>query len=107
MAIALGALLQAFSGGLRSVAVAEAHVIAAMQARSKMAEVAHVIPLQPGEYSGTFGNESRWTVTINPVDPSDFGDATFVTLAPYEVHVTVSWDDNRQVSISSMRLGLP
>ena len=101
LAIALGSLLQAFSTGLRGVAVAENRAIAALHARSKMDEVGHTIPVAAGQQTGSFENGFRWTVDLRET-PSDGATSA---LALFEVTVTVAWGDDNQVQLRTLRLG--
>jgi type II secretory pathway pseudopilin PulG len=90
LAVALVALLRAFSSGLRGLDAAETASIAAQHARSKMAEVGNTIPLEPGGEEGAFDDGFRWRVAIEPHEFGEAAAAETVPLLPYEVEVTVT-----------------
>ena len=90
LAVALVALLRAFSSGLRGLDAAEAASIAVQHARSKMAEVGSAIPLEPGAVEGGFEDGFRWRITIEPHQLGDAAAAETLPLLPYEVEVTVT-----------------
>ncbi len=90
LAVALVALLRAFSSGLRGLDAAEAASIAVQHARSKMAEVGSAIPLEPGAEAGAFDDGFRWRVVIEPHQLDDAAAAETLPLLPYEVEVTVT-----------------
>ncbi len=90
LAVALVALLRAFSSGLRGLDAAETASIAAQHARSKLAEVGTAIPLEPGAEEGAFDDGFRWRVAIEPQELGDEAAAETLPLRPYEVEVTVT-----------------
>ncbi|MEE8499226.1 MAG: type II secretion system protein [Kiloniellales bacterium] len=90
LAVALVALLRAFSSGLRGLDAAEVASIAVQHARSKMAEVGSSIPLEPGMEEGGFDDGFRWRVTIEPHELGDAAAAETLPLRPYEIEVTVT-----------------
>ena len=89
LAVALVALLRAFSSGLRGLDAAEVASIAVQHARSKLAEVGSAIPLEPGAAEGAFDDGFRWRVAIEPHELGDATAAGTLPLRPYEVEVTV------------------
>ena len=90
LAVALVALLRAFSSGLRGLDAAETASIAVQHARSKMAEIGSAMPLEPGAEEGAFDDGFRWRVTIEPHQIGDGAAAETLPLLPYEVEVTVT-----------------
>lgn len=90
LAVALVALLRAFSSGLRGLDAAEAAAAAVQHARSKIEEVGTVIPLEPGAQEGVFEDGYRWRVVIEPHELGDAAAAETLPLLPYEVEVTVT-----------------
>ena len=73
LAVSLGVLMQIFSLGLRNVAVEEGYTRAVLLAESKLAGLGIEEPLQPGETTGSFDDEYRWHVTVQPY--TDEGEA--------------------------------
>jgi len=107
LAIALVALLQAFSGGLRGLAAAEAQALAVAHARAKLEEVGVTLPLEPGETEAEFDDGYRWRVTIapSPTQPdSEFADAA-LQLYAVEVEVMPSAGRGGGVTLNTVRLG--
>ncbi len=105
LAVALVALMRAFATGLMGIGLAEARVIAVAHARAKLEEVGSVIALEPGELDGEWDDGYRWHVSIDPYE-LELGEAgAGAALAPYTVEVTVSWDDARDVTLTTLRLG--
>lgn len=106
MAVMLTTLLQAFGTGLRNLDRAQDYAIATMQARSVLEQVGSLIPLQPGEYDGELDNGSRWHVVVAAriADAPGLGQA--VDLIDYVVDVAVTWQDERRVTLRTLRLAL-
>ncbi len=104
LAIALVALLRAFSSGLRGLDAAEAAAAALQHARSKIEEVGTVIPLEAGEHSGEFEDGTRWSVAIRPHEAGEGAAVETVALVPYEIEVTASRGRGGKVTLRSLRL---
>ncbi len=104
LAVALVALMQVFGTGFRGLRASEAHALAVMQARSTLERVGTEVPMQPGEWAGTFDNGSRWTTRVRAYEPEGEAEQSAQTVVPYEVEVTVTWDDDRSVSLKTLRL---
>jgi general secretion pathway protein I len=71
LAVSLGVLMQIFSVGLRNVAVEEGYTRAILLAESKLAGLGIEEPLQPGETTGSFDEEYRWHITVQPYTDGD------------------------------------
>ncbi len=104
LAVAMVALLRAFSSGLGGLEAAEAASIAVQHARSKMAEVGSTIPLEAGAEAGTFDDGFRWRVAIEPHELGDGAAAEARPLLPYAVEVTVTGTRGGAVTLRSLRL---
>ncbi len=105
LAVALVALIRAFSSGLRGLDAAEAAAVALQHARSKIEEVGTVIPLEAGEYGGEFEDGTRWSIAIRPHEAGEGAAAETVALVPYEIEVTASRVRGGEVMLRSLRLG--
>ena len=105
LALSLAAILQSFSAGFRGLDRAESYAAAVMHARSKLAEVGAVLPLEPGEAHGAFDNGFTWTVAISRQDTGLGGSGRLAATAVYRVEVSVQLDEKRAVSLTSLRLG--
>jgi general secretion pathway protein I len=108
LTVALGALLQLFSTGMRTATGAEARTIAVLLAQSRLAALGVETPLEPGESDGAWDDRFRWTATVDPYEDeatTDDGGAT--GLVPLRVAVTVSWGElprGGSVTLTSLRL---
>lgn len=109
LAIALVAVMQAFSGGLRGLDAAEAQAIAVAHARATLEEVGVTLPLQPGETEDAFADGYRWRVTVapSPTQPdSAFADTGFVLYA-VQVEVRPPAGRGGGITLDTLRLGTP
>lgn len=104
LAVALGAILQSFSSGLRSLGAAETHALALMHARSRLATVGPLIPLEPGEQTGAAG-EFEWTVSVRVFESQEGDPVLDAALVPYQLDVTVTWPGGGQVGLTTIRVG--
>ena len=105
LALALGALLPAFSSGLAAQSRAEVHASTVLQAQSKLAEVGSVIELAPGTTAGIFEDGTTWQVEIVPYSDAGLKEALPDRLAAYRVMVTVAQDDHPVTMLTTLRLG--
>ncbi len=112
LAVAMGAILQAFSQGLRVMTVAEKHVAATLLAKTKLAEVGIAVPLEDGEYGGVFESDLEtpfeWRIVIEPFAGEAGGEAEFEGLRIFQVAVEVGWEDRfpaRLVTLRTARTG--
>jgi general secretion pathway protein I len=103
LAVALGAILQAFSQGLRTMSLAERHTQAALLAQSKLAEVGATIPLEEGEQTGETGQGYEWRVDIRTYEGPDapFGGDDAVRL--FQVDVEVAWEGGTPARLVTLR----
>lgn len=107
LAVALAALMQSFSAGLRSSSTADTYSQAAMLAKSKLAEFSVPDTLEEGEYSGTFDNGFEWRAVVAPYRDDTFKEDDNRRLLAYSVTVTVDWDDaaeGQAVTLETLRL---
>ncbi len=103
LAIALGAILQSFSQGLRTMSQAERHAQAALLVASKLAEVGASIPLEEGEHSGEGGEGYEWRVDIRPYDDTGAQDDDLEAIRLYRVEVEISWEGGVPARIVTLR----
>ena len=97
--------MQAFSSGFRGLERAEDYSAAMMHARSKMAEVGPVIPVEESEVLGEFDNGFTWQVAISRDEDTGSTLSGSRRSVAYRVEVTVSMDDKRAITLTSLRLG--
>jgi general secretion pathway protein I len=102
LAVAMVAVIQAFSTGLRGLSAAEATATAVMHARAKLDEVGVIIALEPGEHEGAFDDGFAWHAVVRP---HEVAEELATGVSTYEVEVTVSWDEGRRVRLQTLRLG--
>ena len=104
LAVAMVALVQAFSSGLRGLGSAEASAVALAHARAKLEEIGSVIPLEAGEVAGEFDDGYRWTALIRAHESGDGAELDATPVQPFEVEVTVSGERGGAVTLRSLRL---
>ena len=105
LAVALVSLMQAFSSGLRGLSVAEANSALVMQARSTMARVGSLIPLEDGDQEGVLDDGTQWSVVVRPYEGEDEDTMATLPWTPYEVELTVIGTDGATITLNSMRVG--
>ena len=104
LAVALGALFQSFSTGLRVTAATDRQAAAVMLAQSLLDRIGQDIPLAAGEQAGVADDGLRWSVTIVPsplIAPDRRADSP---LLPFDVVVTVAGDGGRPLTLATLRL---
>jgi general secretion pathway protein I len=104
LAVALGTLFQAFSGGLRATAVVGRQAATVMLAQSLLDRIGQDIPLTAGEQAGVSDDGLRWSIVMVPsplIAPERRADSP---LLPLDVVVTVAADGGRPVVLTSLRL---
>lgn len=109
LAIALVALMQAFSGGLRGLSAVESQALALAHARTKLEEVGVTMPLAPGAFEDEFDDGYRWRVTIapSPTQPDSAFAAPALQLYAVQVEITPGRGGTGGVTLNSLRLGAP
>ena len=105
LAVTLAALMQAFSQGLRSLDVAEDYATATMLARSKMAEIGPIIPIEEGEHTGDYENGWQWRVILFPYAGEDGSTGELEDLRLYDVQIAVERDEVPLAELRSLRVG--
>ena len=108
LALAMGVILQIFSGGMRNARLAEGYSRAVFLAESRLASVGLEQALAVGEVSGQVNPDLRWRVNISPLDDGGASGQLAMPMQLYQVRVTVSWIDEgrqRQIEFGSLRLG--
>lgn len=112
LAIALGILLNIFSSGVETAAVAEEYASAVQIAETLMARTGVESSLQSGQTAGIENDKYSWQVTVAPYEPTleDF-DTKTLSAALFMVTVNVSWDGGasggnhqREVELTTLKL---
>jgi general secretion pathway protein I len=104
LAVALGALFQAFSTGLRATTVADRQAAAVILAQSLLERIGQDIPLAAGERAGVSDDGLRWSIAVAPaplIAPERRADSP---LLPFDVVVTVAADGARPLTLATLRL---
>ncbi|MGZ8187679.1 MAG: prepilin-type N-terminal cleavage/methylation domain-containing protein [Methylosarcina sp.] len=113
LAIALGVLLNIFSSGVETAAVAEEYTSAVQIAETLMARAGVETPLQQGQNDGIENDKYRWLVTIAPHElVLDDLDAGSLPATLFMVTVRVGWesgnaadgDHQREVELTTLKL---
>ncbi|MDB5394595.1 MAG: prepilin-type N-terminal cleavage/methylation protein [Rhodospirillales bacterium] len=101
---ALGALLQAFTGGFHRLSVLEDYSTAVTHARSELDRLGAELPLAEGQYSGSFTDGMTWTAQLRRYDVGSSGKNAALAVITFEITVTVFWREHRALTLSSLRL---
>ncbi len=114
LALAMGVLMQIFSGGLQNATRAAEYQQAVLLAQSRMASIGTEMPLSEGDNTGEFDSKYRWHVSIQRYqeDPAQSSEQTGTPIAPLpvrllEVEVQVLWGDAGQphtVDLKTLRM---
>ncbi|MFO1129576.1 MAG: type II secretion system protein [Rhodospirillales bacterium] len=110
VAFVLAAVMQIFSGGLRSTAVAEQRVFASMLAQSKIEEMAAKQPLHPVVESGATDNGYRWRAEVSKYWELASEQQQGSAVVLYQLAVTVEWGPRtwpRRFDLATLRVGWP
>jgi general secretion pathway protein I len=108
LALVMGALLQIFSGGMRTAGVSRNYAVGALLAESKLAGIGIEEPLVAGVRTGTFDNGYRWHYSIDPYQEQDGAQAEQEELVPYQLILTIEWGpagSGGSVTLTTLRLG--
>jgi len=107
LAMMLGALLPAFSAGLRSFDTAESSVHAVLLAQSRIEAVGIDIPLEEGEQRGTFEDGFEWVVRVRQVAPATDEQGNHEYALPFdtfEIEAEIFKEGASQVALKTLRL---
>ncbi|MGC2459127.1 MAG: type II secretion system protein [Gallionellaceae bacterium] len=103
LALAMGVLMQIFSGGLQNATRAGEYQHAVLLAKSKLASIGMEIPLNESDSDGEFDSIYRWHVSIHPYheNPAQSNEQTGLpaALLPVkllDVEVQILWGDTEQ-----------
>ena len=115
LALAMGVLMQIFSRGVNSAALADRYAKATMYAESKLATIGVEQELKETAATGKFDDDFSWGLVVrpyldpNPKEPSviDFEKLMPTQLYEIELRVTFMADDQREraVNLSTLRIG--
>ncbi|GGO80152.1 hypothetical protein GCM10011348_16220 [Marinobacterium nitratireducens] len=104
LSLALGVILQIFSLAMRTTGSATAKQQALLLAESRMAELTSMQEIGSGRDEGRFDDRFSW---VSHIERYEFPDqqVDFETfLVPYRIDVTVEWDRNQELTLSTLRL---
>ncbi len=107
LGIALGVVLQAFSGGLKSSRTAREYAQGIFHAREKMEELLLSEPLEPGTAEGSFGDAFRWRTEVTRVATPE-EDAEILPFDTFQIRVMVLWgaeEKPRTCVLDTLRIG--
>jgi general secretion pathway protein I len=111
LALSAGALLAAFSGGLRNTGLAAEYSRAALYAQSKLETVGVETPLEVGASAGEFDAGFRWELEVRSYQaPEEEIDLDALHYQALQVTLRVFWgeqDRQRAITLSTLRLAPP
>jgi general secretion pathway protein I len=111
VAFVLAAVMQVYSGGLRMTGISEQRVVAAMLAKSKLAELSAKQPIVPRAESGLSDTGYRWRTEVTKyweIAPVEETGGTPIVL--YQLTVLVEWGPRvrpRSFELTTLRIGWP
>ena len=103
-AFALTALFQNFSTGLRAVSITDDHTQARLLARALLSEHTQGWTKPPKSERGKYNNFA-WEVSINQADAALLVQPAKSKWKLYHVAVRVSWQNNREIHLDTLKLG--
>ena len=109
-AFVLTAVMQIYSGGMRSTSVAEQRVVASMLAQSKLAEMAAKQPILPTVESGLSDTGYRWTAEVRKYWELATEQIEGNPVVLYQHTVIVEWGQlatPRNFKLTTLRIGWP
>ncbi|HAO22175.1 MAG: hypothetical protein BWK80_48010 [Desulfobacteraceae bacterium IS3] len=104
LSISLVAILQLFSGGLRSARLSENYSRAVFHAREKMEELLVSQKMAPGELEGRFDDEFRWKAEIRHLDTIKDSNPSTDTFA---IRVEIRWHEGeaqKRFDVSTIKI---
>ncbi len=110
LAVAGGALLQLFQGGLQNLTLAAEYTQAALLARSKLAELDARAEVSASSEEGSFDDQFRWEVTLQPYVDADGATPPEAGVQAMQLELTVLWGagpDERRYAVQSLLLTKP
>lgn len=106
LAVLGGTLIQLFHGGLRNID-SSAHIShAALLAKSRLTELQASSRLTPGEYSGTFDDDYRWQLRLQPYDNDNGKPLTPSALQAMQADLDILWAPDGRYRISTLLIGI-
>jgi general secretion pathway protein I len=113
LGMALGTLLEIFSGGITGADLTSRYAQAATLAESRLAAVGSEIPLQEGETTGDLGDAYRWAISIKPFQEAPKAEQpgnmhALMRVQLFEVVARVTWSDSgkqREIVLATLQLG--
>lgn len=106
-ALVVGGALKVFAGGSRNVKLAGDYYEAVRIAEGRLAELGATIPIEAGEYSGSW-EDYQWSVRVAPfTSGAEIGDPLALL---FSVAVDVTWSTGakpRTFSLATLRQGPP
>ena len=109
LSLAMGVIMQIFSGGIRNARLAEGYSRALFLAESKLDAVGREQPLVPGEMNGQTSLDLRWRVIVSPFDDAGASEQFAMPVRLYQIKVVVNWNEEgrqRLIELDSLKLGL-
>jgi general secretion pathway protein I len=104
LALSLGVILHILSLSMRTTDSASAHQQALLLAESRMAELAALNELRSGRDQGRIDDRFDWSSRVERFDFPDQEPAVEFQWVPYRIDVTVHWDPNQELTLTTLRL---
>lgn len=104
LALSLGVILQILSLSMRTTDSASAHQQALLLAESRLAELVAPNELRSGRDQGRIDERFDWTSQVERFDFPDQDPVVESPWVPYKIDVTVHWDRNQELTLTTLRL---
>ncbi len=104
LALSLGVILQIFSLTMRTTSSASAQQQALLLAESRLAELSSLNELRSGRDQGRIDERFDWSSRIARFEFPDQEPTLESILVPYKIDVTVHWDANQALTLTTLRL---
>ncbi|ANG63776.1 hypothetical protein A8C75_15700 [Marinobacterium aestuarii] len=104
LALSLGVILQIFSLTMRTTGSASAQQQALLLAESRLAELSTLNELRSGRDQGPIDERFDWSSRVERFAFPDQELAVESFWVPYKIDVTVHWDGNQELTLTTLRL---
>lgn len=104
LSLALGVVLHIFSLTMRTTDSAATRQQALLLAESRMVALTAPNEISAGRDEGRIDDRFRWVSEIGRFDFPDQDEGLDEFLVPYRIDVTIEWDSNQELTLSTVRL---
>ncbi len=110
LGIALVAIMELFSGGLRSARLAEDHTHAVLLAENQLEEILLTTPLKETKLEGIFDDQFNWSCEIKPDEKEQMPLDLNPLMQAFYIQFTVHWQTGNKkndFTLNTIRITKP